>query len=134
MIYVYGHSSSSDLTEFATKDAALAYLRHGLGWQGFRYRTTRRNHANSIIFSFNGELLAELVVSHEEQPTDHDLQDYQKAKKVYVISEVRLFRNTTFRVKDFGLKPSQFGVRVPEDVYAQIIEKVEGFEEPIRRP
>jgi len=135
MKYIFGHRPSMDPTEFSTLDRALNYLRNELpNQEAFRYRTTYNlRQVDSIIFSFDGELLAELVVGGETSPTDQDEKDYSKARKVYLIDEVRIFRERTRRAADFGLTPSQFGTKVPEEAYAQLIEKVGGFEQIIKK-
>ena len=122
MKYIFGHRPSPDRTEFSSNDRALNYLRNTLpNEQSFRYRTTYTQEADSIIFSFGGELLAELVVQATEKPSDQDIQEYGKARKVYRISKIRIFRDRTLRAGNFGLKHSQHGTQVPENIYAQIV-------------
>ncbi len=132
MIYIYGHAPSDHREEFKNKAAALRYLREWLPKDNaFRYRTTFNKNVDIIIFSFGGELLAELVVDQIIPPTKEDAALYAKVKKTYLIQEIRIFKNKTFRTKDFPLKHSRFGTKVPPAVYDQIIEAVDGFETTI---
>ena len=129
MKWIFGHSSSDDRSEFKTKEQALAYLRNGLPQQDFRYLTTyARQQVDSIIFSFAGELLAELVVENEERPTPQDKQHYRKTKKVYRIREIRIFKNDTRRGSEFGLSRIHYGLQVSDTIYKQIIKNVGGYE------
>lgn len=133
MIYIYGHAPSDHPEEFGDKDMALQYLREWLPKDNhFRYRTTYNvSQIDSIIFSFGGELLGELVVDYGMPPTNDDRKRYDKAKRVYIIREIRLFNNKSFRIKDFGLTYAQSGLKISEEIYYQIIETVGGFEQPL---
>src|SRR5258706_12855421 len=95
--FIFGHSPSATRNKFKTKDQAVAYLRRGLPQQeNFRYGTTYNIHqVDSIIFSFDGELLAELVVANDETPTAQDKRYYSKTRNVYLISEIRIFSDRT---------------------------------------
>ena len=121
--YIFGNP------DLETKKNAIEYLRHYL-WDksDWRYRhTINHNEVNSIIFSFNGELLAELVVECTEDPTDEDLDKWPKTRKVYIIREIRIFRKKTIRASNVGLTNMQFGKKVSDNQYERIIKKVAGF-------
>jgi hypothetical protein len=135
MIYIYGHSPSSHPNELDDKEMVLKYLTEWLP-DHFHYRTTYNiTQVESIIFSFQGELIAELVVDRVIPPTAKDLERYDKARKVCLIKEIRLFKDKSYRIKDFPtLKQAQHGTKVPEEVYREIIEAVGDFERIIRRP
>ncbi len=135
MRYIFGHSLSKDRNEFATKDTALEYLRRDLpNERAFRYRTTySQRNVDRIIFSFNGEFLAELLVGDVQQPTETDLAAYSKTRTVYIISEIHIFANQSLRGRDFDLRASQFGTPVPDNVYEKIIAAAGGFAEIIKR-
>jgi hypothetical protein len=135
-IYIYGHSPSDHPDEFPDKGTALTYFTYYLpGENNFRYHTTyTHTDVKQIIFSFAGELLAELVVDEVISPTKDDMEQYDKTKKVYLINEIRIFRNQTYRLKDFGLKYAQSGKKITEDEYKQIIETVGGFKQIITKP
>lgn len=132
MRYIFGHRSDPD--DIETKEDALHYLSKGLPEEErFRYRSTYNvKQLDSIIFSFDGELLGELVVGDVLAPTDEDTQLFNKTRAVYLIDEIRLFRVNTFRTSDFDLVHSQYGTKVPDDVYAEILRRVGGFEQVIK--
>ncbi|MBA3946278.1 MAG: hypothetical protein H0X37_17150 [Herpetosiphonaceae bacterium] len=132
MIYIFGHSPSSNPGEFATKAHALDYLRHELPQTNhFRYRMTINiNNLNSILFAFDGVLLAELVSQDKFKPSPEDVKEYPKARATYLIDEIRIFQDKNLRASDMGLTRYQFGREVPQDVYERILEKV-GVEEVI---
>lgn len=123
MRYIFGHKPSTEPGEFVDKPAALDFLHYGLpDGQAFRYRSTRSQRTiESIIFSFGGNLLAELVIAKVQKPQSDDLASYSKARKVYLIDEIRFFTDDSLFVSDFDLTPSQWGIKVPDEIYAQII-------------
>lgn len=136
MRYIFGHKSSSEPGEFFTKDDALDFLHHGLpDQQAFRYRSTR-SHRNidSILFSFEGELLAELVIAEVQKPQPDDEAAYSKARTVYLLDEIRYFANDSLRAFDFGIHIIPHGIEVPDEVYDQIIARAGGFSEIRKRP
>jgi hypothetical protein len=130
MRYIYGHSPSTEPGEFGDKAAAIDYLRNRLPFlQGGEYRTTyMHENVHGIIFSFNGELLGELVVGGIRDATPEDQQKYAKAKKIYSITEIRLFRDQTKRVGDIELSHSQWGTPVPDLAYEELKKQALGFE------
>jgi hypothetical protein len=132
--YIFGHSISKEPGEFENAAAALEYFRSWLPTSGnFRYRTTYTvRDVQSIILSFNGNLLAELAVASVTDPTDKDRTEYRKTRKVYHISEIRIFADQNVKASDVGLTGIQFGNRaVSSEVYRQILDRVGGFEEHI---
>lgn len=135
MKYIFGHSPSTDSSAFASVEKAPNYLSNVLSdQQTFRYRTTYSlADVESTIFSFDGELLAELVVGKAESPTAQDRTEYSQTRKVYLIDEIRIFRKTTLKAADLNMTTSQFGTKVSSDVCAQMIDKVGGFEQTIRK-
>src|SRR5262249_34782206 len=131
MRYIYGHSPSTEPGEFGDKADALDYLRNRLPFKhGGEYRTTyTKENVHGIIFSFDGELLGELVVGGIRDPTPEDQQKYAKAKKIYSITEVRLFRDQTKRVGDIiEHSHSQWGTPVPDSAYEELKKQALGFE------
>ncbi len=135
MRYIFGHGPSTHRHEFATPAAAISYLHHELPDQrAFRYRTTyTQRDVDSIIFSFRGLLLAELVVGDVQRPQPDDLAAYAKTKTVYLIDEIRHFADQTLRASAFGLINYQFGKVVSDDVYADILTRTGGFSEIRKR-
>jgi hypothetical protein len=70
---IYGHATSTEPGEFPDKAAALEYLRYRLPFfHSGEYRTTYTHDVDAIIFSFDGELLAELVVGGIRDATAED--------------------------------------------------------------
>lgn len=136
MRYIFGHSKSSHRDEFATKATAIEYLQQELPNQrAFRYRTTyMQRNVDRILFSFEGELLAELIVADVQRPSEADLTEYSKTRTVYLIDEINIFANQSLRPRDFDIRSSQFGTSVPDAVYEKIIASAEGFTESIKRP
>lgn len=134
MHYIFSHRSSDRSDEFATKDAALEYLRHELPNQrAFRYRTTYRLRSiDSILFLFGGDFLAELVVAEVQEPTETDHAEYTKTRRVYLIDEIRIFANQSLRAEDFDLRGANIPVRVPDEVYQTIVATA-GVAETIKR-
>ena len=131
MRFIFGNTK----TAFETKTDAIEYLRLGLQNENhWRYRhSVARNDAESIIFSYEGELLAELVVEDTVNPTADDLRDWDIAKKVYLIREIRMFRDNTVKAADVGLINIQFGKDVSDGIYNIIINAVGGFGEIISK-
>jgi hypothetical protein len=134
MRYIYGHSTSTEPGEFGDKADALDYLRNRLPFkQGGEYRTTYLCDLDAIIFSFDGELLGELVVGGIRDATPIDKQKYAKARKIYSITEIRLFRDQTKRAGDIGLTYWTWGTEVPDSAYEDLKRKALGFEWIITR-
>src|SRR5258707_13925211 len=114
MRYSFGHRPSKIPGEFPTKVLALDYLRGTLpNEQDFEYRSTypQAQDADSIIFQFDGEMLAELIVAEAReaavQDTQADPKGYPKAKKVYRLSEIRIFHSSE-KSAAVGVKHNQF--------------------------
>ncbi len=135
MRYIFGHGRSFQRDEFANKHSAINYLLHELpDERAFRYRTTyAQRDVDAILFSFRGELLAELVVADVQSPQPEDITAYAKTKTVYLIDEIRLFANPTLRAADFGLTNYQYGKVVADAVYEQIIASTGGFSQIRKR-
>lgn len=135
MRYIFGHPSSTEKGEFETKEDALNFLHHGLpDGQAFRYRSTRVHYdMESILFSFEGILLAELVITETQKPQQADLEAYKKAKIVYLLDEIRYFADDSLSAYSFGLRVNPFRTKVPDEIYAQIIARTGGFAEIRKR-
>ena len=128
---IYGHPPSSQPGEFRDRDAALEYLQHTLPFvQGGEYRSSRAHSGlHSIIFSFDGELLAELIVAGDRPAGPSDKQAYAKARTVYLIAEIRIFRDGTKKVADIGLSHGgQDHTDVPDAAYDALKQQAAGFE------
>lgn len=122
--HVFGHPA------FESKEDALEYLRTGLrDDNGMRYRHNLcRNEVDSIIFSYEGELLGELVVENAVAPSNEDKENWPPTKKVYIIREIRIFRDGPVRAADFGLTGLQFGKRITDSMYTRILKAANGFD------
>ncbi len=122
MRYIYGHPPGG---EFATKADALKYLQHQLPFvQHGEYRSSRSHRGvHSIIFSFGGELLAELVICGERDATKEE----SAYATVYRVTEIRFFRRET-RWKETGLPRAQESMEMPDDKYEDLKTRANGFE------
>ena len=121
--YIFGNP------DLETRNFAIKYLGYYL-WNtnDWRYRhTVNHQEVDSIIFSFKGELIAELVVESSEDPNADDIDKWPKTRKVFIIKEIRLFRKARVRASDVGLTNYQFGKNVSDKIYDKIIKKVGGF-------
>jgi predicted enzyme related to lactoylglutathione lyase len=121
---------------FKDKDEAMNYLRNDLmGENHRRYRhSLNDDDVFSIIFAWNGELLAEFFLDDVEEPTDEDREVHDTTRKVFIVHSVSIFRDTTVKAADVGLTNYQLGREVPKDVYDLIVEKAGGFAEVIPDP
>ena len=128
MRYIFGNPA------FGTKNEAMEYLREELRDENAgRYRHSNAiDDVDSIIFAFDGKLLAELVVESVEDWTKQDRELWPPTRKAYQIKEVRIFRNRTVKARDVGLTQYRFGKQVSNRIYKKLIDEVGGIEQTIR--
>ncbi len=131
--YIFGNRLGEGY--FETRGGALEYLRHQLlGECRGRYRHSNTiNEVDSIIFALAGKLVAELIVCGVQDPTAKDMELWDVTRKVYIVSEIRIFRDRTVRAAKVGLTKYQFGREVPDKIYARILEKVGGIGEVFKQ-
>ena len=83
---------------------------------------------DSILFVYRGRFIGEIAVDDVVDPTPSDKQLWEKTRKVYLTQQKpRLFRKRSVSAKSVGLTGLQYGKRVPNEMYAQIIERAGGF-------
>ena len=96
-----------------------------------RYRHSKAiNEVDSILFVYSGCFIGEILVHEAVAPNKYDVEMWPLCKdgRVYLAKEQpSIFRELEVRAADFELWPIQFGKRVSDEVYADIIKRAGEF-------
>lgn len=127
-IWVYGNPDKSDLG-FESPAHLTQYIKEGVfSTESGRYRHTLIRNADIIILSRDGMAFGHFEIEARIKPTEFDITEYPPVKSVYLVRKSVLY-NRRVRLTEIRITGIQFGRKITEVVFNELLMRAEGGQE-----
>jgi hypothetical protein len=117
-IYIFGHAKDA----FETAKEFTNYIARGIFEEhNSRYRYSQRRQTDVIVLSLCGTIYGHFETDPEVlEPTQHEIAQWAPAKGIYFVRKSSVYPRPVSLAK-FGIEHIQFGKRLSESVFADIL-------------
>lgn len=115
-IHIFGHDDTFD------SDSIRQYIESKIFDDDYdcRYRYNQlRNDAKIIVLSHAGEAYGHFEITGWEEPTDDDIEEWPKTKRVYIVSKSHSYEKPV-NLQDLGITHIQYGKPIDADMLQEI--------------
>lgn len=116
-IHIFGHDDTFD------SDSIRQYIECDIFDEGYdrRYRhNLLRDDAQIIVLSHAGEAYGHFEITGWEDPTDDDIDEWPRTKRVYIVSKSHSYEKPV-NLQDLGITHIQYG----KSIDAYMLQKIQ---------
>jgi hypothetical protein len=120
-IYVFGHGDTRPVLGFPTANDFMDFIREDVFRDNCgRYRHSSIRNPNIVLLSRAGRIFGHFTITATQDPTGEDLEDYDRTRRVYIVSESVLYEHQV-PLTLVGIGPINFAPRIESLTFNSIL-------------